>query len=687
MQISRITFLRLYVFTAIIAWAGMTMLDLGRIIGQENSIDYGISHYSSGLATIIFIVAVLLFYKLEIGSRERRNNFVDLLWRSFITSCASLLVLLLIKLFYSLLENTNLATNPLVENFLYHIVIAFFVLYLANLFYLFKRMILFQKTKFRSFSWQGFEIMVFGSLLTCFYRLSLFNDIFLYGLIVFALLLMVLVFNMKWVAYLKFKQKLQSIILLLLIGAIGLAFLQFIYTSYRSTYLILDIKDNLTVVILTCFVIIYCLGSFLVLLFNLPTSSVFEKKFEELNNFQLLSQQIQMAEDEYHSFKNLFETSLGTVLAKAGWLEIFDKKGNITIFFNEGMKREDTFEIKTLLRKNGFALDKEAVSVRNLSKLKFSKHYSKNSYRSLFLLPIGDQGKRMGMLCLIRDVQDGFEDDMSKIIETYVSQTSISVQNSRLLNEAFRHERVKESLKIAEKVQKGLLPKLIPTSAAFELSSDAKSAEVVGGDYFDIFQHSQSKFSVVIGDVSGKGTSAAFHAAQLKGIFHSIVQIESNPGKFMSYANNALKHCLEKDTFITLTQLVIDTDAKNISIARAGHCPTLVYRKETGVAEFIIGKGPALGMFRDNEFFRENIEQLEVPYKPGDVLALYTDGITEANNAEGEEFGDIRLKNMLETLAAGDSQTIIKDMKKNVLEFVGDAGLKDDYTLLIIKFL
>ena len=668
---------------AIFSWIAMTMLDINRLIGQLNGIES--SEIPGDIATICFIVFVLFFYKLEIGSKELRNDFVNLFWKSFITSSGALLVLLLIRLFYVVMGGTNLATNVIVENFLYHVVIAFYVLFIGNLFYLFKRVILFQKSNALSISWRVFEIAVLLSLFTCFYKLSLFNSTSLYILAAFSLLLLALIFNFKWVAYLKFKQKIQSMVLILLINIVGFIFLQFIYSSYTESELIVDIKDNLTIVLITSFVCVYSIGAFLVLLFNLPTSSVFERKFEELNNFQLLSQQVGNEEDEHQLFKSLFETCMGTVIARAGWLEIVDEKGNIIDLFTEGITRDEAFSFKTLLRKNGLSFDKGNIIVRNLTKLKFFRQYSKNYYKSLLLLPVSGRDKKIGLLTLIRDVNDGFEEDMVKIVETFVGQTSIAVQNNRLLSEAFKNERIKENLKIAEKVQRSLLPKQIAPNAFFELSANADSAEIVGGDYYDMIPLSETKFAVLIADVSGKGTSAAFHAAQLKGIFHSIVQLSDSPKDFMIYANNALKFCLEKDTFITSTMLVIDTEASVIKLARAGHCPTLFYNHTETTAKFVVSPGPALGMFR-NDNFRKIIVEDQISYKQGDILLLYTDGISEAHSLEGEEFGDEILLSLVEKNINRSAQDIVKIIKDEVLGFVGNTGLKDDYTLLALKF-
>src|SRR5690606_37286955 len=135
---------------------------------------------------------------------------------------------------------------------------------------------------------------------------------------------------------------------------------------------------------------------------------------------------------------------------------------------------------------------------------------------------------------------DGFNKEMINIISTFVGQACISVENHRLLNEAIKNERYKEELEIAQRVQRSLLPSSLHHNSSFEISGFSEAADEVGGDFYDTFQFNENLFALIIGGVSGKGTSAAFNMSQMKGIFHSLVQLNLSPAEFIIKSNSAL---------------------------------------------------------------------------------------------------------------------------------------------------
>ncbi len=161
---------------------------------------------------------------------------------------------------------------------------------------------------------------------------------------------------------------------------------------------------------------------------------------------------------------------------------------------------------------------------------------------------------------------------MVNIISTFVRQACIAVENHRLLNQAILNERYQEELKIAQRVQKALLPTKLDHPKSFEICAFSNAADEVGGDYYDTFKLDENRYVLIIGDVSGKGTSAAFHMSQMKGVFHSLIQLNLSPSQFMIKANSALSKCLGKNHFITASIFIIDTaEKKNLSLTRRAH--------------------------------------------------------------------------------------------------------------------
>ncbi|HND42838.1 MAG TPA: SpoIIE family protein phosphatase, partial [Cyclobacteriaceae bacterium] len=328
-------------------------------------------------------------------------------------------------------------------------------------------------------------------------------------------------------------------------------------------------------------------------------------------------------------------------------------------------------------------LDQGQDKTKNLSKhlgaLKGSR------FRSILAFPIYVKGENIGTLALLKELPDGFNKEMTKIVSTFANQAGISIENFRLLEEALQGERYKEELKIAKTVQKSLLPQVLEQDAQFEIAAFSESADEVGGDYYDTLRINQHETSLIIADVSGKGTTAAFHMSQMKGIFHSLAQDCIEPDEFMARANKALVYCLERGSFISAIFFLINTGNKTVRYARAGHCPVLYYSAATGKAEYFKDKGVALGMVRNNSY-KNFIEAKEFAYQPGDIMVLYTDGITEAKSAKGEEFGYDRLASVLMDVKEQSSREIQEYLIKKLYEFSGTDNINDDYTTMIVKF-
>lgn len=673
-----------YILLSLIAWMSAAMFDTVYLFGVNNHVNFLIPVIFKSVSINIFLIGTMLFFKLEIGSVQNLN-FREMLWKTFLTAAASILVISTIKLFAGLMKDTVMESNTLITNLFYNINAAFITIFLANSFYVFKRLVLYQKTKLIQQFWNIFEITLYIVTGFNFFDVEQISQQYLFLLVPLAISAFVLAFNVRWIPYLNFNHKWQCILLLTLILAISAIFVDF-YLDYHHAYFSnVDISRNIFSFTLFIFVILYCLISLLVLLFNLPTSSVFEQKFEEVLGFQKLSQTSHVENDENKIYNVLFESCYNTVLADAGWLEILDDNGNVTTVVLEHFTREQMYKMKTVLRKSGVKINIEPFLAKDLKKIHFKESIADINFSSMLILPLYSNGHRIGTLGLLRKVKDGFDKEIIDIVETYISQASISIQNARLINEAIDNERYKAQLNVARKVQQSLLPSKID-SEVMDMAAYYESAEDVGGDYYDIFNKSDSHYSVVIGDVSGKSTSAAFNMAQMKGIFHGLIHFQMPPHEFMIHANRALSHCFEKSSFITLTMLNIDLAKKQIDMARAGHCPTLFFNAKTNKASFLASEGLGLGIVR-NETYEQYIETKSIAFDKDDILLLYTDGITEAKNEEGEEFGYDLLLDIVGQHAALNAKEIIKIVMEEVMKFTNGSKPEDDYTLLAIKFI
>ena len=295
------------------------------------------------------------------------------------------------------------------------------------------------------------------------------------------------------------------------------------------------------------------------------------------------------------------------------------------------------------------------------------------------------QNEQIGVLALLQEVGDAFNREMVDIITTFVNQASIAIENFRLIGQAIENERYKEQLKIAKSVQKSLLPEVLQHDEHFEIEAYSMAADEVGGDYYDILEPEDGIFNLIMGDVSGKGTSAAFNMAQMRGIFHSLAQRKSSPAKFIKEANAAMGRCLEKSSFITAYFFQIDTHQRNLKYVRAGHCPALFYQSKEDQVRELESEGVGMGIIRNSEY-DQYVEECITPYQPDDLLLLYTDGIVEAKNKAGEQYGIDRLRKSLLTYKEKSLEVIKDGLIADLMTFLNGEKLDDDYTLAVLRF-
>lgn len=631
---------------------------------------------------VSFILFIYFFYKQRIGRKEG-FNIIDLLWKVFVTGLIATVASLSSNFLLSLLRENEHGRNPYFLDTLYFINIGLIITFLVSTFSVWKRLILYQKSKWLIRTWNVFEYGLLASSIFYFADIEFFDFMGVGVLGILSLLGVVLSVNLKWVAYLNFKQKWKSILLIILIALYIIYFYESPGNPETNKELV-NAQDIITVNALYIFSITYCLFSVLVILFNLPTSSVFEQKLVEVINFQKLSQSRNTGQNEDQVYVTLLESCVSVVLANAAWLDIMDEEDKYirTLYYKTNKIEKE--EILSGVRSNKIKAIQSTVPSRNKTRDRYLAEVKHEFYKSILVIPVCIQEQQIAILNMVKDVNDGFTKEMVEIVRTFINQASISIENYRLMEEAIKNERDKEELKIAKRVQDSLLPKVLHTNFDLEISGFSKAAAEVGGDYFDTHKLDADRLAVIVGDVSGKGTSAAFHMSQMKGIFQSLVQLNLTAKDFIIKANNALSECLDRTSFITISYFIIDSRKKKFEFSRAGHCPTLYYSAKKQSVEFLVDNGLGLGILRDHQF-DEFVDTTIMEYESGDILFLYTDGITEAKNETNEEFGYDRLKQFLQKHAHYSAELMKEEILKNLYDFCGSSNLDDDITTLIIK--
>jgi sigma-B regulation protein RsbU (phosphoserine phosphatase) len=280
------------------------------------------------------------------------------------------------------------------------------------------------------------------------------------------------------------------------------------------------------------------------------------------------------------------------------------------------------------------------------------------------------------------------DDQLGELAGSFNSMTA-SIED--LLIQAAEKKRLEEELRIAHEIQMSLLPQGPLRMPGLSVTALCVPAREVGGDYYDFLPLDDHRLGVLIADVSGKGTSAALYMAELKGLVLSLSEIHSSPRDLLVTANRIIAKHLDARSFITMTYAVIDMRARTMTYARAGHTP-LIYVPGASApgsrahVQILAPDGLVLGLKIDNgEMFDRLLQEESIPLCPGDLYLFFTDGISEAMNAQDDCFGENRLGQLVESHAHLPSDELRERVLREISAFVGDAPQHDDMTMILLK--
>lgn len=234
-----------------------------------------------------------------------------------------------------------------------------------------------------------------------------------------------------------------------------------------------------------------------------------------------------------------------------------------------------------------------------------------------------------------------------------------------------------EELKRAREIQQMLLPSTLPQLARVQIAGAWQPAREVGGDYFDVIQLDKDRLGICVGDVAGKGITAALLMANLQASFRAFATTEASPQVVCTKLNKFLCANIALGKFVTFFYAVLDANARTLTYENAGHLPGLLLRSN-GTTETLRGGGAVLGVLPDWTY-----QDYSAQLQPGDLLVLSTDGITEAENANLEEFGDKRLLEAART-RHGSALEVQRAIMQQVTAFCG-GNFRDDATLLVLR--
>jgi sigma-B regulation protein RsbU (phosphoserine phosphatase) len=276
-----------------------------------------------------------------------------------------------------------------------------------------------------------------------------------------------------------------------------------------------------------------------------------------------------------------------------------------------------------------------------------------------------------------------FTDPDVKVFHTICEQSAFALYNEVVYLEANQKKRLDHDLEIARDIQSILLPSDPPPLPGYQISGLNIPARQVSGDYFDYLVVDENRTGVACADVSGKGVPASLIMAMCRSVIRSQAPGKESPAEVLQRVNRQLYPDIKEDMFISMVYLILDAHSNVARLSRAGHDPPYVYRAATGKVESLNPKGMALGI-DSGEVFDRVCGDFEFTLEPGDFVLLYTDGATEALDAEGDEFGAERLVSSLKTGAAGSAADVIRQITDDIKTFVAGHPQHDDITLIAI---
>ena len=300
--------------------------------------------------------------------------------------------------------------------------------------------------------------------------------------------------------------------------------------------------------------------------------------------------------------------------------------------------------------------------------------------RSVLAVPLGVAEKVFGIIYADSPIAEGrFTEDHLKVLTTLASVAAIRVENAKLTEARFQQERLERELQLASEIQQRFQPAAPPQLAGYELQGISFPCYEIGGDYYDFIEREDGRLVIALGDVSGKGTAAALLMSSLHAAIHAQTGSHETIVETISAVNKYLAENIPPNRFVTLFYAELDPDSGAVSFLNAGHNPPLIVHA-AGTVEQLASGGLPLGIKADADY-REGRTTLQL----GDVLVIYSDGVTEAASPNGEEFGPTRLYEVVSRNVDASAAGIRDRIESALTKFSQGTQAADDITLVIVK--
>ena len=291
----------------------------------------------------------------------------------------------------------------------------------------------------------------------------------------------------------------------------------------------------------------------------------------------------------------------------------------------------------------------------------------------------------LGVMVVLREKNaPDFDANDTALFGSLADQCSLALGTDQLSRQSIAQQRLEEELLNAREVQRILLPDKAPPLPGYRISARNLAAGSVSGDYYDFIPLGKHALGVAIADVSGKGLPASLTMVMGRSVLRANTEAWQSPAEALAMVNRILHPDMRTDMFVSMIYLIAKAGSGEVVMARAGHDPALLYRADTKTIEEIAPSGLAVGV-DGGPIFERDTKDHTIHLETGDILLLYTDGITEAENHLGDEFGVDQLKTTFADLATSSTEEIMNAVYAKVTAFAVDSPQTDDMTMVVLE--
>jgi serine phosphatase RsbU (regulator of sigma subunit) len=301
--------------------------------------------------------------------------------------------------------------------------------------------------------------------------------------------------------------------------------------------------------------------------------------------------------------------------------------------------------------------------------------------QSVLAVPLISKGEMLGAFLVdCTQCPTRFPPRKISIVEGIAHQTAIAVENAHLYEAVLTQERMGQELRLASEIQASFLPESCPVLRGWDIAADWHAAREVGGDFYDFIPLSRDRLGLVIADVSDKGVPAALFMSLSRTLVRAAALDIRSPAKVLQHVNELIMADARSGMFVTMFYGVLDRRTGQLTYASAGHSPPLWWRRAESRMTTLTAKGVVVGVADQIV-----LEERQIVMEPGDIVVLYTDGVTEPINGRVEEFGEERLMHTIIEASDRPCSELVHLIHDTVSAFVGDQPQFDDYTLVAVK--